>query len=55
MSQDKHAILREKQQRIRLGGGQERIDKQHQSGKMTARERLTRLFLDPYPYRHNRV
>ena len=46
MSQDKHAILREKQQRIRLGGGQERIDKQHQSGKMTARERLTRLF-DP--------
>ncbi len=29
-----------------LGGGQERIDKQHQSGKMTARERIE-LLLDP--------
>ena len=29
-----------------IGGGQERIDKQHQSGKMTARERIE-LLLDP--------
>jgi propionyl-CoA carboxylase beta chain len=29
-----------------LGGGQERIDKQHQEGKLTARERIE-LFLDP--------
>ncbi|HEY2027666.1 MAG TPA: acyl-CoA carboxylase subunit beta [Myxococcales bacterium] len=29
-----------------LGGGQERIDKQHQEGKLTARERID-LFLDP--------
>src|SRR5260370_2911754 len=29
-----------------LGGGQERIDKQHQDGKLTARERIE-LLLDP--------
>ena len=29
-----------------LGGGQERIDKQHQDGKLTARERIDLLF-DP--------
>src|SRR5438105_15419373 len=29
-----------------LGGGRERIDKQHQEGKLTARERIE-LFLDP--------
>ena len=29
-----------------LGGGQERIDKQHAAGKLTARERLN-LLLDP--------
>ena len=33
-------------QKSRLGGGQERIDKQHQKGRMTARERLDEL-LDP--------
>jgi len=27
-----------------LGGGQERIDKQHQEGKLTARERVDLLF-----------
>ena len=31
---------------VRLGGGQERIDKQHEKGKMTARERIE-AFLDP--------
>ncbi|TMA42911.1 MAG: hypothetical protein E6J82_08075, partial [Deltaproteobacteria bacterium] len=29
-----------------LGGGQERIDRQHQEGKLTARERIE-LLLDP--------
>ena len=30
----------------RLGGGKERIDKEHAKGKWTARERLDRLFDD---------
>lgn len=38
--------LKEKQERAKLGGGQESIDKQHQKGKLTARERIT-LLLDP--------
>jgi acetyl-CoA carboxylase carboxyltransferase component len=38
--------LKEKQERAKLGGGQESIDKQHQKGKLTARERITML-LDP--------
>ena len=33
-------------EKIHLGGGQARIDKQHQSGKLTARERIDAL-LDP--------
>ncbi|HPS80051.1 MAG TPA: carboxyl transferase domain-containing protein, partial [Thermoanaerobaculaceae bacterium] len=32
--------------RLQAGGGQERIDKQHQQGKLTARERLALLY-DP--------
>ncbi|MFZ5752991.1 MAG: carboxyl transferase domain-containing protein, partial [Bacillota bacterium] len=32
--------------KIELGGGQKAIDKQHQSGKFTARERIEKL-LDP--------
>src|SRR5688572_6303585 len=32
-----------------LGGGQERIDKQHEAGKLTARERLS-LLLDPQTF-----
>jgi methylmalonyl-CoA decarboxylase alpha subunit len=39
-------ILREKQQGILAGGGPKRIDKQHASGKLTARERIAKL-LDP--------
>ncbi|MDP2954138.1 MAG: carboxyl transferase domain-containing protein, partial [Chloroflexota bacterium] len=31
---------------IKLGGGKERIEKQHQDGRLTARERLDRFF-DP--------
>lgn len=38
--------LEELNRRAELGGGQKRIDKQHESGKLTARERIA-LFLDP--------
>jgi acetyl-CoA carboxylase carboxyltransferase component len=44
-SQDKIEALREMQYRSTLGGGQERIDRQHASGKLNARERLD-LLLD---------
>jgi propionyl-CoA carboxylase beta chain len=38
--------LEEKRREARLGGGQKRIDKQHESGKLTARERIE-VLLDP--------
>lgn len=38
-------VLREKLAEARLGGGQKRIDKQHEKGKLTARERI-HLLLD---------
>jgi acetyl-CoA carboxylase carboxyltransferase component len=38
--------LQRLRQQARQGGGQQRIDQQHQRGKLTARERLARL-LDP--------
>jgi propionyl-CoA carboxylase beta chain len=38
--------LRELERLADLGGGEERLSKQHQQGKLTARERMTRLF-DP--------
>ena len=38
--------LLDKTRQAMAGGGQERIDKQHKSGKLTARERIDRL-LDP--------
>lgn len=41
----RNQILEEKRQLSALGGGQQRIDKQHQQGKLTARERIT-LLLD---------
>ena len=44
MSQEKLNLLNKKREAIELGGGQKRIDKQHQSGKLTARERLNKLF-----------
>ena len=37
--------LRERKERARLGGGQDRIDAQHEKGKKTARERIE-YFLD---------
>ena len=36
--------LKEKEKLAELGGGQDRIDKQHKAGKLTARERLNILF-----------
>jgi len=38
--------LRKQQEKIKLGGGIKRIEKQHASGKLTARERIEKL-LDP--------
>ena len=40
------AKLRELEEKATIGGGTEKIEKQHQAGKLTARERLDRL-LDP--------
>lgn len=40
------AELRELEARIRAGGGRKRIEKQHEQGKLTARERIA-LLLDP--------
>ena len=40
------AELARRRDRARLGGGQDRIDAQHQRGKLTARERLD-VLLDP--------
>src|SRR5688500_2661472 len=36
--------LRERERLAELGGGEERLKKQHDQGKLTARERMTRLF-----------
>ena len=36
--------LRERERLAELGGGDERLKKQHAQGKLTARERMTRLF-----------
>lgn len=40
---DRVAELRKKREHVQLGGGHDRIDKQHAQGKLTARERLTKL------------
>ena len=39
--------LNHKLKRIKLGGGEKRIEKHHAKGKMTARERINFLFDDP--------
>ena len=41
---DKINELHEKKEKIQLGGGPDKITKQHESGKMTARERINALF-----------
>ncbi len=38
--QNKLELLKEKQKAARIGGGQKRIDSQHDKGKLTARERI---------------
>jgi len=38
--------LRQQREKLEQGGGKERIDKQHKSGKLTARERIAKL-VDP--------
>jgi propionyl-CoA carboxylase beta chain len=44
-SEDKLEQLKKLQQKARLGGGEKRIEKQHEKGKLTARERID-LLLD---------
>lgn len=44
--QEKINDMHEKQEKIKLGGGTKRIEKQHAKGKLTARERIEKL-LDP--------
>lgn len=46
MPLDKRELLLQKKEKIALGGGEKRIEKQHAKGKMTARERLNHFF-DP--------
>jgi len=41
--QDKVADLNARRAELELGGGKDRIAKQHSSGKLTARERVARL------------
>jgi propionyl-CoA carboxylase beta chain len=41
--EEKEKSLENKKEKIRLGGGQERIEKQHDKGKKTARERIEYL------------
>ncbi|MFC3039000.1 acyl-CoA carboxylase subunit beta [Virgibacillus xinjiangensis] len=43
---DKINELYDKRRQVELGGGDERIDKQHEKGKMTARERIDYLLDD---------
>ncbi|MBO6763051.1 MAG: methylmalonyl-CoA carboxyltransferase, partial [Roseivirga sp.] len=40
---EKYALLEEKNQKALLGGGQKRIDAQHDGNKLTARERIALL------------
>jgi len=44
--EEKLQDLRAREETVKAGGGQKRIDRQHEAGKLTARERLARLF-DP--------
>ena len=43
--QEKIELMKAKQEKIKLGGGEARIAKQHEKGKLTARERIE-LFFD---------
>ncbi len=48
--EEKLEQLRQMRQQARLGGGEERIKRQHAAGKLTARERVEKL-LDPGSFR----
>src|SRR5579859_134113 len=50
MTDHKVDLLEAMRERSRQGGGQERIERQHKAGKLTARERLD-LLLDPGSFR----
>ncbi|MFA1821602.1 acyl-CoA carboxylase subunit beta [Virgibacillus oceani] len=57
---DKINELYDKRRKVELGGGDERIDKQHEKGKLTARERLDYLlddgtFVELNPFIEHRV
>ena len=41
--------LRALEARLRMGGGEDKVERQHQQGKLTARERI-RLLFDPGSY-----
>src|SRR5699024_10585032 len=52
--------LYEKRRQVELGGGDERIDQQHERGKQTARERIDVLvdkdsFVELYPFMESRA
>ena len=42
--QEKIALMHSKKEKILQGGGKARIDKQHEKGKLTARERIEMFF-----------
>jgi len=44
--------LKQQKEKLKLGGGEQRIEKQHQRGKLTARERID-LLLDPGSFTEN--
>ncbi len=44
--EDKFRLIEERKKQAEMGGGEERIKKQHEAGKLTARERLE-ILLDP--------
>lgn len=46
-AQEQSAHLADLRAQVRLGGGLKRIEREHQRGKMTARERITALLDDP--------
>ncbi|HEY0867268.1 MAG TPA: acyl-CoA carboxylase subunit beta [Fimbriimonas sp.] len=49
MATDKISALKEKREQLKLGGGQDRIEKQHKAGRLTARERIE-ILLDPQSF-----
>ncbi len=43
MPNEKLTELRERTEEVMMGGGQNAVDKQHENGKLTARERITKI------------